>query len=89
MSQETGSYTLNVDVSNWATGAVLQQEQDGLLRVIGYAFKAFTGTKKRYCIIQKEFAAMVFGLKHYCLYILGRTFVIRTDCPEQVHQTIA
>jgi len=54
MSQDTGSYTTNVDASNWAAGSVLQQEQDGLLRVIGYATKAFTGTEKRYCITRKE-----------------------------------
>jgi len=35
MSQDVGAYTLDVDASNWAAGAVLQQEQDGLLRVIG------------------------------------------------------
>jgi len=48
MSQDTGSYTLDVDASNWVAGAVLQQEQDGLLRVIGYASKALTVSEKRY-----------------------------------------
>jgi len=65
MSQDAGSYTLDVDASNWAAGPVLQQEQDGLLRVIGYSTKALTGSEKRYCITRKELAAMVFGLKHY------------------------
>jgi len=27
MSQDEGAYTLDVDASNWAAGAVLQQEQ--------------------------------------------------------------
>jgi len=49
MSQDTGSYSLDVDASNWAAGAVLQQEQDGLLRVIGYASKAFTGVSRCVC----------------------------------------
>jgi len=53
MSQDTGLYTMEVDASNWAAGAVLQQEQDGLLVVIGYASKAFTGTEKRYSITSK------------------------------------
>jgi len=39
MSQDTGAYTLDVDASSWAAGAVLQQEQEGLLRVQGYASK--------------------------------------------------
>jgi len=46
MSQEAGSHTLDVDASNWAAGAVLLHEQNGLLRVIGYASKAITGAEK-------------------------------------------
>jgi len=79
MSQDVGSYTLDVDASNWAAGAVLQQEQVGLLRVIGYASKAFTGAEKHYCITRKEVAAMIFGIKHYRQYLLGRKFIICTD----------
>jgi len=79
MSQDTGLYTLDVIASNWAAGVVLQQEQDGLLRVNSYASKAFTGTEKLYCIKRKELAAMVFGLKHYRQYLLARKIVIRTD----------
>jgi len=45
MSLDVGEYTLDVDASNWTAGAVLQQEQGGLLRVIGYASKAFTGAE--------------------------------------------
>src|SRR6266568_2166287 len=37
MSTENGGFVLDVDASNWAAGAVLQQEQEGQLRVIGYA----------------------------------------------------
>jgi len=59
--------------------AVLKQEQEELLRVIGYASKAFTGTEKRYCITRKELAAMVVGLKHYPQYLLDRKFIIRID----------
>jgi len=79
ISQDTGSYMLEVDASNWAARVVLQQEQDGLLRMSGYASKAFASTKKRYCITRKELAAMVFGLKPYRQYLLGIKCVIRTD----------
>jgi len=65
MSLDVGTYTLDVDASNWAAGAVLQQEQEGVLRVIGYASKAFTGAEQRYCITRKELAAMIFGMKNY------------------------
>jgi len=79
MSQDTGDFTLDVDASNWAVGAVLQQEQDELLMVIGYASKTFTAAEQRYCITRKELAGMIFGLKHYRQYLLGRQFTIRTD----------
>jgi len=45
MSQDTGNFTLDIDISNWVVGAVLQQEQDGLLRVTGYASKTFTAAE--------------------------------------------
>jgi len=79
MSQDKGAYMLDVDASNRAAGAVLQQEQGGMLCVIAYASKAFTGAEKRYCITRKELAAMIFGIKNYRKYLLGRKFFIRTD----------
>jgi len=79
MSQDTGDFTLDVDASKWAVEAVLQQEQDGLLRVIGCASKTFTAAEQRYCITRKELSEMIFGLKHYRQYLLGRQFTIRTD----------
>jgi len=79
MSQDTGDFMLDVNASNWAVGAVLQQEQEGLLRVIGYASKTFNAADQRYCIRRKELAGMIFGLKHYRQYLLGRQFTIRFD----------
>jgi len=49
----------------------LEHEQDGLLRVIGYASKTFTEAEPRYCITRKELAGMIFGLKHYRQYLFG------------------
>src|SRR6266496_262718 len=33
----------------------------------------------RYCITRKELAALIFGLKHYRQYLLGRKFRVRSD----------
>jgi len=79
MSQDSQDFTLDVDASNWAVEAVLPQEQDGLLRVISYASKTFRAAEQRYCITRKELAGMMFGLKHYRQYLLGRKFSICTD----------
>ena len=79
MSTENGEFVLDVDASNWAAGAVLQQEQEGQLRVIGYASRTFDKCEIRYCITRKELAALIFGLKHYRQYVLGRKFRLRSD----------
>src|SRR6266581_2954981 len=79
MATADGEFVLDVDASNWAAGAVLQQRQDGLLRVIGYASRTFNECELKYCITRKELAALIFGLKHYRQYLLGRHFLVRSD----------
>jgi len=49
-----GQYMLDTDASDTALGAVLQQEQDRQLCVIGYASRALSPTETRYCITSKE-----------------------------------
>ena len=72
MSQDEGLFVLDVDASDLAVGAVLQQEQGEMLRVIGYSSRTFNTCEKKYCITRKELAAVVFGLKQYRQYLLGR-----------------
>ena len=60
-------------------GAVLQQEQEGMLRVIGYASRIFNNCELKYCIMRKELAALIFGLKQYRQYLLGRKFIVQSD----------
>jgi len=45
-----GQYVLDTDASDTALGAVLQQEQNGKLHVIGYASRTLTASEARYCI---------------------------------------
>jgi len=74
-----GQYVLDMDASDTALGAVLQQEQDGQLRVIGYASCALTNAERCYCITRKELLGMVYGLKKYRQHLLGRKIIVRTD----------
>jgi len=74
-----GQYVLDTDTSDTALGAVLQQEQNGQLRVIGYASRALTNVERRYCITRKELLGMVYGLKKYSQHLLGRKIIVRTD----------
>ena len=79
MSQDIGTFILDVNASNFTVGAVLQQEQGDTLRIIGYSSRIFNRWEKNYCITRKELAAVVFGLKQYRQYLLVRYFIIRTD----------
>ena len=76
---DEGQYVLDTDASDMALGAVLQQEQDGQLRVIRYASHALTNAERRYCITRKELLGVVYGLKKYRQHLLGRKIVVRTD----------
>ena len=73
------TYVLDCDASQIGAGAVLQQWQDGKLKVIEYASRVFSAPERSYCVTRREMAALIFGLKHFRQYLLGRHFVIRVD----------
>ena len=77
--RDEGQYVLDMDASDTALGAILQQEQDGQLRVIGYASCALTNAERRYCITRKELLGVVYGLKKYRKHLLGQEIVVHTD----------
>ena len=79
MPADEGQYTLDTDASDYAVGAVLQQNQEGKEVVIAYASKTFAPAEVRYCTTRKELFAIVFGLKQFRHFLLGREIIIRTD----------
>ena len=70
--RDEGMYYLDIDTSDQALGAVLQQEQDGVIRVIGYASRALSDAEKNYCTTRKELLAIIYGLKQYRQFLLAR-----------------
>ena len=50
---QEGRYIIDTDASNYAMGAVLQQEQDRVVRVIAYASKIFNSAQRQYCTTRK------------------------------------
>jgi len=74
-----GRYVLDTDASDEALGAVLQQYQDGVLRVIAYASRALLAPERVYCVTRRELLAVVYGLKEFRHYLLGAEFDLRTD----------
>jgi hypothetical protein len=76
---DVGGYVLDTDASDHGLGAVLSQVQDGEERVICYASRLYSDAERRYCVTRKELLAVVYSVKNFRQYLLGRQFVLRTD----------
>ena len=75
-----GKYIIDTDASDFAMGAVLQQEQNGIVRVVAYASKTFDQAERQYCTTRKELAAIIYALKEFRHYVMGGVhFLLRTD----------
>ena len=72
-------YVVDVDSSGVGAGAVLQQWQGGKLRVIEYASRTYNAPERRYCVTRLEMLALIFALRQWKQYLLGRHFIVRTD----------
>src|SRR5580693_4621484 len=79
MPTDNDIFILDCDSSDFANGAVLSQVQDGQERVIAYASRSLSKSERNYCVTRKELLAVVFYLKHFRVYLLGRRFLIRSD----------
>ena len=79
MLNNGGEFVLDTDASNYAIGAVLSQIQDGDERVIAYASRTLNTSGKNYCVTRKEMFAVVYFVRHFKHYLLGREFTLRTD----------
>ena len=69
---------LDCDACNSGIGAVLSQTQDGAERVISYASRTLSEAEQNYCATRKAMLAVVFFIKYFEHYFLGRHFKIRT-----------
>ena len=72
-------FVLYTDASQFAMGAVLAQEQDGLERAICYASKALSKTQSKYSATRRELLAIVTSTHHFRHYLLGPKFTTVTD----------
>ena len=79
MPDSDSHYILDTDGSDIGLGAILSQVQDGEERVIAYASRTLQKPEKNYETTRKELFAVVFGLKQFKQYLLGRPISIRVD----------
>jgi len=70
---------LAVDASPYGLGAVILHEVQGNLKPIAYASRTLQKNEKGYGQIDKEGAAIMFGLQKFRTYLYGRHFTILTD----------
>ena len=73
--QNATEFVLQTDVSAVALGALLEQKG----HVIAYASRSLTASERNYSVIQSECLAIVFALKQFRHYLLGRPFLLNTD----------
>ena len=76
----TRDVVLQVDASGKGLGAVmLQPDENDQVRPIAYASRVLTPPEKNYSQIEREALALVFGAEKFRQYLLGRSFILRTD----------
>jgi len=79
MPNDTGEFILDTDACDKAVGAVLSQIQDGEERVIAYAGRSLDKREINYCATRKELLSIIYSLRYFKQYLMGRHFRIRTD----------
>jgi len=73
-------YTLDTDACDHQVGCVLMQEQeDGTLRPVGYWSRSLTKAEKNYSTTEKECLAIVWAVLALRPYLEGVRFTLRTD----------
>ena len=74
-----GKLTLQTDASLYGIGAILSQEQDGKDVVLAYASKTLSKAQQNYCTTMRELLAVVYFVRYFKHYLMGRHFDIYTD----------
>ena len=78
-SDEAEPLELFVDASGIGAGACLVQKQGEDNRVIAYSSMTFSAAERRYSTIERELAAIRWGVKAFRPFVIGTEFNLHTD----------
>ena len=75
-----GEFVLDTDATLVAIGGVLsQKDMKGKEHVVAFTSKTLTKSQRNYCATYRELLGVVEMVNHFCHYLWGNRFVIRTD----------
>ena len=77
------TFVLRTDASDYGIGAVLMQEHEGKLFPICHASKKLSYAELNYSTTEREYLAVVWGIKRFHTYLYGVRFVLQTDHEPQ------
>jgi transposase InsO family protein len=72
-------FILDTDASDTGIGGELIQVQKGVERTVAFGSFLLTPAQRNYCATRKELLAVVRLTREYRHYLLGRSFIMRTD----------
>lgn len=72
-------FILRTDASDHGLGAILQQETEGKKFPIAYASRKLLPREQRYCVMERECLAVVWGVQKFEPYLYGKHFELETD----------
>lgn len=78
-------FFLTTDASGTTLGAVLSQIRDSLDMPIVFASRILSPTERRYSTIEREGLAIVWAVRNFRCYLLGRKVILYTDHQPLVH----
>jgi hypothetical protein len=72
-------FILTTDASGEGAGAVLSQGEVGKDLPVAFASRSFNKSERNYSVIERELAAIIFGIKVFRPYLYGRHFKVISD----------
>jgi hypothetical protein len=78
-SDEAAPLELYTDASGVGVGACLVQKQQGILKPIAFVSMTFNSAQRNYNTLERELAAIRWGVKTLRAFLFGVFFLIHTD----------